>query len=86
MSLKIVPKAVSIRACSMVSYENVVRMGDPEASRGLISVQKTPRSDGLDDKVVNKIIVRLHGIFNEESVAFYFVCDIFFKPQVVSSM
>ena len=39
MSLKIIPEAVSIRASSMVSNKYIVGMGDPEASRCLISVQ-----------------------------------------------
>lgn len=86
MSLKIIPEAISIGTSGMVSNENVVRMGDPEASWCLICVQKTPGPLGLDDQIVLDVIVGLNSILNEYSVAFHFISNILLKPEVVSSV
>jgi len=86
MSLKIIPEAISIRTSGVVSNKNVVWMGDPEAGWCLICVKKTPRSLGLDNKVVLNVIIGLNGILDEYSVALDFVSNIFLKSKVVSSM
>ena len=70
----------------MVSNENVVRMGDPEASWCLICVKKTPGPLGLDDQIVLDVIVGLNSILNEYSVALHFISNILLQPKVVSSV
>ena len=40
--LQVKPITVSIRACRVVAYKDVIWVRDPEASWGLIGVQKTP--------------------------------------------
>ena len=86
MSLKIIPEAVSIRASSMVSNKYIVGMGDPEASRCLVSVQQTPRPLSLDDQIVFDVIVSFNSIFNEYGVTFHFIGHVVLKSQVMGSM
>jgi len=70
----------------MVIDEDVVWMSDPEASWGLISIQKTPGSLSLNDQIVFDVVVSLNGIFNEDGVTFNFISNVVFKSQVMSSV
>jgi len=70
----------------MIINENVVWIGDPETSRGLICVQKTHRPYGFDNEVVLDVIVCFNRIFNEEGMAFDFICHIILKSQVMGTM
>ena len=62
----------------MVSNEMVVWMSYPESSRGLISVENTPRSFDRDDQVVFEIVVCLNCVFNKDVMTFSFVNYIVF--------
>lgn len=86
MSLKIIPESISVRSSSVVSNEYVIWMSDPEACGSLICVQKTPRSNGLDDQIFFNVVVSLNGIFNEDSVALDLVSNVVFESQVMGSV
>ena len=86
MLLKIVPVAIPVRTSCMISSKNIVWMSDPEGSRSLISVEKTPRLFSQYSKIIFDQIVLLYCIFNEESVAFCVVCNIPLNSQVVNCM
>ena len=79
MSLKIIPESIPVRPGGSVSYENVVWMGDPEASWSLISVKERPGSLCLYDEVILDVVVGLNGIFNEDCVSLNLVCNVFLQ-------
>ena len=53
----------------MVADEDIVWISDPEASRGLIGVEQTPRTANVNYQVVFDIVLGLYGIFDENCVA-----------------
>jgi hypothetical protein len=86
MSLKIVPETISIRTSGSIINEDIVWMSNPEASRSLIRVQKTPRSLCLHNQITFDIVVGFNSIFNKDGVTFNFIGNVVFKSQVMSSV
>jgi len=86
MDLEVIPVAVSIRASCVVASEVVVRIGDPETSWSLISVEQTPGSHRLHDKVVMNLVVSLDSVLDENVVALDSVNDVLLKPEVAGSV
>ena len=84
--LQVIPISVSLRACAMVASNDVIWVRDPDASWGLISVEKTVRFTSVNDQVVFDEILSLNGIFNEDSVAHRFVVDITGDLEIVDTV
>lgn len=65
MDLQVVPVAIAVGACRAVASDNIVGVCNPEGSWGLVSVEQTPGSPRVDDKVALDEVVRLNSIFDE---------------------
>jgi len=70
----------------VISSEDIVWVGDPEACWGLIRVQQTPRFLGQDGKIVLKVILGLSGIFNEESMALNVERNVLSYSEIVDTV
>lgn len=70
----------------MVSNEDVVLIGDPEASRCGVSVQKTPRSSNLHGQIMVVVVTSFDCILNEECVSLGVVSNIVHDSQVKDVM
>ena len=84
--LKIAPVAISIGACSVVISDNVIWVCDPDASRSLISVEKTPGTTHVNDQIVLNQVLRLSSIFNEDSVAHRVISYVVLDSEVVDTV
>lgn len=84
--LHIEPEAIAIGASSVVVNEDVIRMSDPERTRGLIGVEQGPTAFGLDDKVILQSVLGLGSVLNEDGVAHGIVSDVVLDLEVVDSM
>lgn len=84
--LGIKPVAIVVRSSSMIASEDVVWVGDPEASRGLIGVEQAPGLPSVDREVAFQIVISLHCILNEESVTHRVVSDIMHDSEVEDSV
>lgn len=84
--LQIIPISVSLRACAMVASNDVIWVRDPDASWGLVSVEKTVRFTSVNDQVVLDEILSLNGIFNEDSMAHRLVVDITGDLEIVNTV
>ena len=76
MLLQIEPETVLGRSCAVVSAENVVRVGDPEAGWSLVSVEEAVGGAHVDHEVVLDEVVSLNGVLQEDSVAHSLVGNI----------
>lgn len=85
-SLQIEPHAVSLGASAVISAENVVWMGDPEAGWSLVSVEKTVRFTSVNDEIVLNQVLRLDGILDEHGVAHGLVVDVAGDFKVVNTV
>ena len=70
----------------MVFNEDVIRMSDPERTRGLIGVEQGPTAFGLDDKVILQSVLGLGSVLNEDGVAHSVIGDVVLNLQVVNTM
>jgi len=70
----------------MILDKVVVWIGDPDASRCLISVEQWPTPLCLHDKVLVDIVLLLDSIFNEDCMALHIIRNIVHETKVVSSM
>ena len=83
---KIIPVAVSVRSCCMVSNEVVVGVLNPERSRSLIRNQQTPRPSCVNNKVVLDQVVSLDSVLDENAMSHLLVDDIVHELQLVDCM
>jgi len=70
----------------MILNKIVLRVGDPEASRGLVSIKQAPRSLDSHDQIPCDVIVSLDGIFKEDCVTHDVLPNIIFYSQVLDTM
>lgn len=70
----------------MITANDVVRVGDPDARRRLISIQETPGTAHIDNQVVLDQVLGLSGVFDENCVAHRVIGNIVLDTQVVDSM
>ena len=61
-------------------------MSKPERGWSLVSVEKTPRSFGLDNQVILNETVGLGGILNEDTVAHSIVSHVVLHFEVMHAM
>jgi hypothetical protein len=83
MDLQIEPVAISVRSRGMVVNENVVWVGDPNTSGGLIGVEQTPGPLGLGDEILVDVVVSFDGVLDEDIVALDVVDDVLHNSQIV---
>jgi len=84
--LQIEPETVLGRSCAVVSAEDVVGVGDPEAGWRLVSVKEAVGGAHVDHEVVLDAVVGLNGVLKEDSVAHCLVGNVARDGQVVDSM
>ena len=70
----------------MIIYKIVVRVGDPEASRRLISVKQRPASFSHNDAVVMDQVLLFNSIFNEDYVTLDVVADVVDQAHVMGTV
>ena len=70
----------------MITANDVVRVRDPDAGRGLIGVEETPGAPHVNNEIVFDQVLSLSGIFNEDCVAHGVVGDVVLDAQVVDAM
>lgn len=70
----------------MVANKNVVWVGNPETSWGLIGVEQTPRAASADDEIVLDDVLRFDSIFNEDVVAHRVVNDVVLDREILNSV
>jgi len=86
MLLEIIPITISIGTSCMISNEIVVWIGDPEASRSLVSIKQTPRPFGHHDQIAFNMVSPLDTILNEDCVSFGVVGNILNDSQIFGSV
>ena len=84
--LSVKPVAVSVRACSMVTSENVVWIGDPEACGCLISIEETPGTTNINHQIIFNQVLRLSCILNKDRVAHGVVDNIVLDSEEVDTV
>ncbi len=70
----------------MVVPDDVVRAGDPDGCRGLVSVEQTPRAADVDNEVALNEVLGLCGILDEDGMAHGVVGDVVLYAQVVHTV
>ena len=70
----------------MISAQDVIWVGDPEGGRGLISVQKGPRSARVHNQIVLNQLVGFGRIFNENCMAHIQIGNVILDGQVVHAV
>ena len=70
----------------MVVSDNVVRVSDPEACWGLVSIEDTPGSLGEDRQIAVEEVLRFNSVFNEEGVTHHIVSHIVKNSQILYSV
>ena len=70
----------------MVVANNVIGVGDPDTSRCLISIEKTPRATHIYDKVAFDQVLRFRSVFNENGVTHSVVSYVVLDAKVVHSV
>ena len=70
----------------MVANKDIIWISDPEASRGLIGVEQTPRTANVNYQVVLDIVLGLYGVFDENCVAHSMVGYVILNAQVVNTV
>jgi len=70
----------------VVANKDIIWISDPEASRGLIGVEQTPRAANVKYQVVFDIVLGLDGVFDENCVAHSTVGYIVLNAQVVNAV
>lgn len=86
MFLHIVPIAVSISASNSIVGDNIVRVGNPVASRGLICREQTIGSMGTDCEIVVVDILCLSSILNKVGVAHCVERNVVEHSEVVNTV
>jgi hypothetical protein len=86
MRSQIEPETVSVRTSTMVSSPDVVGVGNPETSGGLISVEKGLRRHGVHDQIVFDQIVGFNTVLNENGVTLHSVSNIVLDLQVMDTV
>jgi len=86
MSSQIEPETVSFGTSTNVVSPDIVGVGDPETSGGLIGVQERFRGSGVDDEVVFDDVVGFNTIFNEDSVSLNPVSNVLLDSQEVDTV
>ena len=61
----------------MISYPNVVWVGDPERSWGCVSVKDAMRCLGLHNQILVDIVLCFNTILNKDIVALAMVINVF---------
>ena len=69
-----------------VADQNVIRVGQPEAGRGRVSVQERERGLSLDDQVVFDAVLCLDTILNEDSVSLGVIVNVADDSQVLNTV
>ena len=80
------PKSKAIWTNCSVSYQNIVRVCDPERRRSLINNEQTSSLFSLNSQIVFESVFCLYCILNEESMTHSFVSNIPLYSQVVDSV
>ena len=70
----------------MISSQNIVRVCDPETSRCLIRIKKTPRFLCQYSQIMFQIVLGLSCIFNEECMSFYIIGYIIYQSEIVNTV
>lgn len=84
--VQIVPEPVHLRPSCMIALEIVVRMGDPEGSRGLIGIQQWVRRSRRNCQIVNESVIDLSSILEEEVMAHHIESNVLLNFQTIGSM
>ena len=84
--LEIVPVGVAIRARCMVVANDVVGVGDPECSRGLVSIQQTPGATHVHNQVALDQVFGLNRVFDKDGVTHSVISNIVLNTKVVDAM
>lgn len=84
--LRVIPVRVTIRASSVVIADDVVRVSDPERSRGLVSVQQTPRATHVHNQVALDQVFGLDSILDKDGMAHSVISNIVLHAKVVDAM
>ena len=70
----------------MVTAEDIVWVCNPEASWGLVCIQKTPRATNIEHQVILNQVLSLSCVFDENSVAHGMVGNVILHSKVVYTM
>ena len=70
----------------MVVANDIVRACEPNTCRCLISVEKTPRTAHIDNKIVFDEVLRLCTVFDEDGMSHSVVSHVVLDPQVMYTM
>lgn len=84
--LSIVPVTVAVRAGRVIVPDDVVRVSDPDASRGLIRVEQTPRAANINNQIAFDEVSCLGSILDEDSVSHGVIGNIVLHAKVMDSV
>jgi len=70
----------------VVPLKNVVRIGDPEGTWGLIRVEQVPGSARRYAQILQESVVGLNSVLNEEVVSHCFVANVSLECQLLRAM
>ena len=73
---QIIPEPVVFATCTVIPDQDIVRIRQPEASRGRVSIEQGEGGLCFDDKIVLDAILCFNTIFNENRVTFRVVIDV----------
>ena len=83
---KIIPETVVLTTGAMISNEDVVWVGEPEAGGSGVSVQEGEGRLSVDDKVVLNSILCLDTILDEDGVALAVVVNVPDDSEIFDSV
>lgn len=81
-----VPESKVGSASSCIVLDGIVRVGDPETSRGDVIVQQARTGSDKCGQIVLEEVASFNAIFQEKGTSHDIVDDIVFHPQVVGLM
>jgi hypothetical protein len=86
VNLQIVPESIAIRASDSVLDEVVVWLSNPEAGRGLVSVEAGPAAFDLHNQVTVEVVLLLDSILNEDVVTLDLIDNVVHDAHIVRTV